>query len=179
MFCLFVPALTMRVFSEENRIGSMETLVTLPVSSVEIVMGKYLASFISTLVLLVPTIFYVITVSILGNPDFGPIIGAYIGAFFLLASYSAIGVFASSVTKNQILSFFVAFIICAILTFLDWFKILLPAFLVKFLDFISASSHFESISRGIIDLRDIVYFLSLTALFIVLTVRSLQNSRRG
>lgn len=178
-FSFFIPALTMRVFSEEKRSGSMETLVTLPVTSLDIVTGKYIASFISSAVLLVPTLFYVVTCAVFGNPDAGPIVGGYLGAILLAASYAAIGVFASSATKNQILAFFIGLAVCIFLSMLSAFMQLLPAPLVALCTFFSATSHFDSISRGIIDTRDILYFISLTALFFGLTVRTVQNAKRG
>lgn len=178
IFCFFIPALTMRVFSEEKRSGTIETLMTLPVKISQIVWGKYLAALISSLVLLLPTIFYVITCCVFGKPDFGPIIGGYLGAIFLAASYCAIGIFASSVTKNQILSFFIAFAICGILTVLGIFSIFMPGFLVNISSFISSESHFESISRGIIDSRDVIYFVSLTAIFLALTMQSVKKTSK-
>lgn len=179
IFCFFIPALTMRIFSEEKRSGSIETLMTLPVKVSQIVLGKYLASLISSLVLLLPTLFYVITCCVFGKPDFGPIIGGYLGAIFLAAAYCSIGIFASSVTKNQILSFFIALAICGILTVLGVFAIFMPGSLVNISTFISSESHFESISRGIIDSRDVLYFISLTAIFLALTVNSVNNQRKG
>jgi len=178
-FSFFIPALTMRVFSEEKHSGSIETLITLPVTSLDVVTGKYIASFISSVVLLVPTLFYVITCAIFGNPDAGPIIGGYIGAILLAASFSAIGVFASSVTKNQIIAFFIGLAICIFLSLLSMFMQLLPAPLVALCTFFSATSHFESISRGIIDTRDVIYFISLIALFFGLTVQTVNNARKG
>jgi ABC-2 type transport system permease protein len=178
-FSFFIPALTMRIFSEEKRSGSIETLVTLPVTSLDIVAGKYVASLISSVVLLVPTLFYVITCAIFGNPDAGPIVGGYIGAILLAASFCAIGVFASSVTKNQILSFFIGIAICIFLCMISAFVQLMPAALASFVTFFSATSHFDSISRGIIDTRDVLYFVSLIALFFVLTVQVVQNARKG
>ncbi|MBR1403874.1 MAG: ABC transporter permease [Treponema sp.] len=172
----FIPALTMRLLAEEKRSGSYETLLTLPVTEVQIVTGKFLASFVAGAVMLVPTLCYAITCYIFGKPDAGPMIGGYLGALFLIASFSAIGLFASSVTKNQIIAFFIAFAICIVFTLISSFLIFMPAAIVSFFDFFSAYSHFESISRGIIDSRDVVYFVSLTALFFVLTVESLKKT---
>ena len=177
LLSLFVPALTMRLFSEEKRNGSIETLMTLPVTEVDVVAGKYLASFISTLAMIAPTLLYIIPICIFGTPDFGPVIGGYIGAVFLCASFTAIGVFSSSITKNQIIAFFTALIICIFLTMIDTFLIFFPAPVVSFLSFLSANEHFTSISRGIIDTRDLLYFISLTALFFVLTVQTQQKER--
>lgn len=179
IFSFFIPALTMRVFSEENRSGSIETLLTLPVTPVDVVAGKYLASLVASLVLLVPTLSYVLACCLFGMPDAGPIAGGYLGAVLLAASYTSVGMFASSLTKNQIVAFFIAFAICIVLSVSGNFLVLLPGPAVSLISFIAASSHFESISRGIIDTRDVLYFISLLALFLVLTVRAVQNARKG
>lgn len=179
LFSLFIPAITMRIFSEERRAGTIETLFTLPVTVTQIVIGKYIALLAAAASMLVPTLFYVITCAVFGSPDFGPIIGGYIGAVFLAAAFSAIGLFTSSLTKNQIIAFFTAFAVCAVLVLMDKFSIFIPGSLVQFTVFLSASSHFDSVCRGIIDTRDVIYFVSLTVLFITLTVRALNNSKRG
>lgn len=173
----FVPALTMRVYAEEKRVGSFETLMTLPVTEYDVVLGKYLASLISTLIMIAPTILYVITIEIFGNPEYGPIIGGYIGAIFLCAAFVSIGCFASSVTNNQIVAFFLGLIICLVLTFIDTLMIIMPAGVVKFVSYFSSRTHFNSIAKGIIDTRDIIYFLSLTALFYVLTLKVVKKAR--
>lgn len=178
LLSFFVPALTMRIFAEEERIGSIETLMTLPVTEADVVTGKYLASLIGTLAMLAPTLFYVVTAEIFGSPEYGPIAGGYLGAIFLSASFTAIGIFASSVTKNQIIAFFTGFIICIVLTMIDTFLVFLPAQIVRLLTYISANSHFTSISRGIIDSRDLIYFASLTALFFAATVKIQQNHKK-
>ena len=177
LYAIFIPALTMRLFSEERGRGTLETLMTLPVSSSDVVLGKFLASFISAVIMLVPTFIYAITACVFGDVDFGPLFCGYLGAIFLAASFSAVGIFASSITKNQIVSFFVAFGICILLAMIDKFLIFLPAGVVGFLQFISAGSHFTSISRGIIDSRDLLYFISITILFIAITVKVLENRR--
>lgn len=179
LFAFFIPAITMRLFSEERRNGSLETLLTLPVTSFDVVIGKYLAAFCFSLCMLVPTIAYVITVLIFGKLDAGPLIGGYLGAVFLAASFSSIGLFASAVTKNQILSFFIAFSLCIFLALADSFLMFLPAPIVGLLQYFSAGSHFTSISKGIIDTRDLVYFVSLTAVFLTLTVKVLDTRRAG
>ncbi len=179
LFSIFIPALTMRIFSEEKKSGSFETLVTLPLSTGDIVLGKYLAAFVSSIYLLVPTLFYVVACCIFGSPDYGPVIGGYLGAILLLASFTAIGTFASSVTKNQIVAFFISAAICLLLTILDYFSQLIPGSIYSVISFISARSHFMSVSRGILDSRDLIYFLSVTALFIALTVNVLKNEKRG
>ncbi len=179
IFSFFIPALTMRVFSEERRSGSFETLLTLPVSTAQVVTGKYLATLSAALIMLVPTLSYVLTCRMFGSPDMGPIVGGYIGSVLLCAAFTAIGLYASSMTRNQIIAFLVAAAVCIVLSIISNFAILLPGNMVGFATFISAGSHFESISRGIVDTRDIIYFVSLAAVFFVLTVRSIENSRRG
>ena len=178
LLSFFIPALTMRIFAEERRVGSIETLMTLPVTELDVVTGKYLASFISTLIMLAPTLLYILPAAIFGSPDFGPIVGGYLGAIFLCASYTAIGVFATSVTKNQIIAFFTGFIICIVLTLIDSFLIFLPSPIVSFFSYLSANGHFTSISRGILHTRDLIYFISLTALFFATTVKVQQQAKK-
>ncbi len=177
LLSFFIPAIAMRVLAEEKRVGSIETLMTLPVREIDVVTGKYLAILIEALVMLAPTLFYVITAEIFGSPDYGPIIGGYAGAIFICAAFAAIGLFSSSITKNQIIAFAVAMAICLALTFVESFLIFLPDGIVKLFSFLSASVHFGSISKGIVDTRDLLYFISLTALFFVSTVRVEQKSR--
>jgi ABC-2 type transport system permease protein len=178
MLSFFIPAVTMRVLAEEKRVGSIETLMTLPVREVDVVTGKYLAVLIESLIMIAPTLFYVITAEIFGSPDYGPIIGGYAGAFFICAAFCSIGLFSSSITKNQIIAFAVAMAICLALTFVESFLVFLPDGIVKIFSFISASVHFGSISKGIVDTRDLLYFVTLTALFFVCTVRvEIKNKR--
>lgn len=178
LLSFFIPAITMRIFSEEKRVGSIETLMTLPVREIDVVTGKYLAVFVESLVMIAPTLFYVITAEIFGSPDYGPIIGGYMGAIFICAAFSAIGLFSSSITKNQIIAFAVAMAICLALTFVESFLVFLPDGIVKIFSFLSASVHFGSISKGIVDTRDLLYFISLTALFFVCTVRAEVKNKR-
>lgn len=177
LLSFFIPALSMRTFSEEKKSTSLETLLTLPVTVVDVVAGKFLAVFVSALALFVPSLFYVATCFIFGSPDPGPIFTGYLGTVFLTAGFSAIGLFASSTTKNQIIAFFEAFAICIVLTLLSNFAVFLPGAMVRAVTYLSSLSHFESICRGIIDSRDMVYFVSLTAIFFVLTVRSIKEGQ--
>lgn len=177
-FTLFIPALTMKLFAEEHRSGSIETLMTLPVTETQVVMGKYFAAVITSSSMLVPTLFYIVTLVMFGKPDFGPVIGGYLGSIVLCAVYSSIGIFASSITKNQIIAFFTAFGISGFFTLIHLFMIFLPGPLVKIFDFFAFYPHFSSISRGIIDSRDIIFFLSVIVIFLMLTIKA-QDSRRS
>ena len=173
----FIPALTMRLFAEEKRAGSIETLMTLPVTELDVVTGKYLASFIGTLIMLLPTLLFIVPAEVFGSPDYGPIIGGYVGAIFLCASFTAIGIFTSAITKNQIIAFLAGIAICIVLSLIDYLLMFLPSSLSAILGFLSAKSHFTSVSRGIIDTRDFIYFISLTALFFAGTVKVQQAAK--
>ena len=160
-FSFVVPAVPMRLFSEELNVGSYEILLTMPVSFREVILGKFIASVLFVAAMLLPTLAYPITVSFLGQLDWGPVLGGYIGAILLGASFSAVGLFASSITRNQIIAFIVGMAICFSLTLLDKVLFFLPPALLGIFEYLGADVHFQNISRGIIDTRDILYFLSL------------------
>ncbi len=162
VFSFVVPAITMRLFSEEVNVGSYEILLTMPVTIVDVVLAKFLSSVAFITAMLVPTFAYALTVSFLGQLDWGPVIGGYLGAILLGASFSAIGLFASSLTRNQITAFIIGMAICFGLTLIDKMLFFLPQALLGFLEFLGADFHFRNISKGILDSRDILYFLSVT-----------------
>ncbi len=162
MFSFVVPAITMRLFSEELNVGSYETLLTMPVTLLDVVVGKFLAALAFIITMLVPTISYAITVSFLGRLDWGPVAGGYIGAILLGAAFCSIGLFASSLTRNQIIAFIIAVAICFVLTLIDKMLFFLPRSLLGFFEYLGADFHFENISKGIIDSRDVLYFLSVS-----------------
>lgn len=162
IFAFVVPAVTMRLFSEELNVGSYETLLTLPVRYGEVVVGKFLAAVAFIGAMLVPTLAYPLTVSLLGQLDWGPVVGGYIGALMLAAAYAAIGLFASSLTRNQIVAFIIAMAICFTLTLMERMLFFLPESLLGVMSYIGTNPHFQNISKGVIDTRDIVYFLSVS-----------------
>ncbi|MEE9611234.1 MAG: ABC transporter permease subunit [Desulfatiglandales bacterium] len=164
IFAFVVPAITMRLFSEELNVGSYEILLTLPVTFRDVILGKFLAGVAFLAAMLIPTFAYPITVSFLGQLDWGPVVGGYIGAVLLGAAFSAVGLFASSLTRNQIIAFIVGMAICFSLTLIDKMLFFLPRSLLGFLEYLGADFHFQNISRGIIDSRDILYFLSVSFL---------------
>lgn len=161
-FSFVVPAVTMRLFSEELNIGSYETLLTMPVTFLDVALGKFLAAVVFVGAMLVPTLAYPITVSFLGQLDWGPVAGGYIGAILLGAAFSAIGLFASSLTRNQIIAFIFGMAICFSLTLIDKMLFFLPQSMIGVLEYLGADFHFENISKGVIDSRDILYFLSVS-----------------
>lgn len=172
LFLFLCPAVTMRLFSEEKQSGTWELLITKPISKMQLVAGKFLAGWVLVLLALIPTLLYYASVWYLaepiGNVDSGAFWGSFIGLFFLSAVYVSIGTFASSFSKNQIISFIIALVLCFF--FYYGFELLGSFFqsgrLVSFLDNLGIHAHYKSMSRGVIDSRDIVYFIVLTAVFI-------------
>ncbi len=161
IFSFVVPAVTMRLFSEEQHIGSYETLLTLPLNHIDVIMGKFFAAVIFIGAMLVPTLAYPFCISFLGDLDWGPVIGGYAGAMLLGAAFAGIGLLASAVTRNQIVAFIIGMAICFSLTLIDRMLILLPTTTLSIFHYIGVGSHFENISKGILDSRDILYFISL------------------
>lgn len=183
VFLFLVPAITMNMFAGELKSGTMELLLTRPLSEFQIAFAKYLAALVLVLISLLPTIFYLISINALadpvGNVDFGAIFGSYIGLFFLAAVYSAIGVFASSFSKNAIISFLISVLFCYIF-FLGFENLAELGFSGKISDFIISlgiSDHYNSISRGVVDTRDILYFISIISIFIFLTKLRLESRK--
>jgi len=162
IFSFVVPAITMRLFSEEFNVGSYETLLTMPVTFLDVVLGKFLASVAFIVAMLIPTLAYPITVGFLGQLDWGPVAGGYTGAILLGAAFSAIGLLSSSMTRNQIIAFIIGMAICFTLVLIDKMLFFLPRFSLVFFQYLGADHHFQNISKGIIDSRDILYFLSIS-----------------
>lgn len=162
IFAFVVPAVTMKLFSEEFNRGTYEMMMTLPLSQVEVVMGKFLAALGFILVMLLPTIVYAITISTMGDLDPGPVLGGYLGAVLLGGLFAAVGLFASSLTRNQIIAFIIAMAICFFLTLIDKMLFFLPKGMLNVMSYLGADYHFRNIARGVLDSRDLLYFISMT-----------------
>ena len=178
VFLFLIPAITMKSFADEFNSGTIELLKTKPISDWQIVLGKFSASLLLVIVALIPTLTYVYTVYQLGNPsgniDFGSTIGSYLGLLFLAATYTAIGLFTSTLSKNQI----VAFILGVFITFILYYGFdAISNSLGNDLNIkkIGISEHFKSISRGVIDTRDVIYFVSVTLFFLFITKTRLDH----
>lgn len=174
----FIPALTMRLLSEENRIGTLEILLTKPVSSWQVVMAKFLASLILIIIALLLTLPYLITITTLGNVDIGQVAAGYLALILFSAMYISIGLFTSSFTSNQIVSYLMALFIGVFFQII--FGMLAQSsagFAGKILDYLSVSSHFDSMIRGLIDSRDLIYFFGITFIGLVLTETMLIRKR--
>ena len=177
IFSFVIPAITMRLFSEEMSMGSYEILLTLPVTSVDIIVGKFLASVAFIAAMLLPSILYPVSISFLGSLDWGPVAGGYIGAILLGAAFSAIGLFASSLTRNQIIAFIIGMSICFALTIVDKMLFFFPKYILCFLENTGADFHFKNVSKGILDSRDIIYFLSVIFIGLYCSYMVLQNKK--
>lgn len=174
----FIPALTMRLLSEENRMGTLELLLTKPVSNWQVIFGKFLASLLLIVIALLLTLPYVITVSSIGNLDFGQSISGYLALVLFSGMYISIGLFTSSFTNNQIVSYLSALFIGVFFQII--FSMLasnMPGITGHMLDYLSISRHFQSMIRGVIDTRDLIYFLGITFIGLVLTETMLIKKR--
>ncbi len=183
VFLFLIPAITMRSFADEKKTGTIELLLTRPLTEMQIILAKYTAGFLLVLFSLLPTLIYFYSVYRLGNPvgniDTGGMWGSYIGLLFLGAAFVAIGIFASAITDNQVISFILALFLCFFIyagfDFIGSFSIF--GRLDTFIQALGINNHYVSMSRGVIDTRDAVYFLSLIALFIYST-RTVLESRK-
>ncbi len=176
VFIFFMPAITMRLIAEEKKTGTIELLVTYPIKDSEIIVGKFLSALMLLAVALVFTWFYVVSVSLLGNLDGGQVIGGYFGLLLMGAAYLSIGMFASAITENQIVAFIVALVIIFVFFLMDKILFFIPASLVSIFQYLSIDYHFENISRGVIDTRDLLYYFSV--IFFSLLLASHALSRR-
>jgi len=179
IFLFFVPAVSMRLWAEERKLGTVEILMTLPLKDWEAVLGKFLAGLTLIGIALLLSISIPITVAYLGNPDPGPIVGGYVGTLLLGAAYLAIGLFASTLTENQIIAFIIGVVFCFIMLIVGEEIVLfsVPSFLAPIFRYIGLAAHFSSIGRGVIDSRDIIYYLSVISFFLYLSVHVVQSRR--
>ena len=174
-----IPAVTMRSFSDEKKQGTLELLLTKPLSIWQIVNGKFLGSMLLIVMAIVPTFIYVWVISGLGSPvgniDMGSTMGSYFGLLFLIAAYSSIGIFTSTLSENQIVAFIVAVFLCFFFYFgFESVATIVPSF-QGLISGIGMQDHFKSMSRGVIDTRDVLYFVSITILFLSFTVYNLKS----
>lgn len=184
VFSFLIPAITMRSFAEERQSGTIELLATRPVTDLQIILGKYFASLALVVFALLPTVLYYLTVYQLGVPkgnlDSGAILGSYFGLLLLAGAFAAIGMFASSLSANQIVAFLLAVLLCVLFYWGFFFFSKLPIFVGKLDDLIQQLGidyHYASISRGVLDTRDLLYFFSISAFFIALTLVSLERRK--
>ncbi|GLR20060.1 gliding motility-associated ABC transporter permease subunit GldF [Portibacter lacus] len=182
VFIFLIPAISMRSFAEEHQNGTLELLLTKPISSIGLILGKYFSVLILILFALLPTLIYFYSVHQLGSPvgniDSGAVAGSYIGLALLSATFAAIGIFSSSISKNQIVSFVIGAFLCFLFHWGFQYLSSLPIFIGTFDNFVERLGieyHYNSISRGVLDTRDILYFLSVITTFILATKLSIDK----
>jgi len=179
VFLFFIPAVTMRSWAEEKKVKTLEILLTWPIRDMELVVGKFLAAFAVLALAVLLSITIPVTIAVLGNPDMGAIICSYVGALLMGAAYLAIGLWVSSLTENQIVAFIGGVVVTFALFIIGtpFFTMAVPPALVSICTYIGLGTHFDSISRGVIDSRDIIYYLSVIGFFLFLNVRSLESRK--
>ncbi|HYG73547.1 MAG TPA: ABC transporter permease [Planctomycetota bacterium] len=182
MFLFFVPAISMRLWAEERKLGTLELLMTMPVKTWQAVLGKYLAGLLFLIIMMALTLHHPIALFSLGNPDFGQIVASYIGAIVLGSVYLSIGSFASSLTSDQIVAFVIGisisflFFLMGHQTVLAWIKDWSP-YLASVVERFGVGYHFESITRGVLDTRDMIYAVTVTGWFLFLNVMVIERRR--
>lgn len=183
LYLILIPAVGMRLWAEDRRQGTIEILLTLPVGLVTAVLGKFLAAWLFIGVALALTFPMALTTAYLGDPDVGVMLTGYLGSFLMGGAYLAISCFTSSLTKNQVVSFITSFIVCLVLVLLGWGVLtrtlndVFPVWLAEVISQFSFTTHFNGIRRGLIDFRDVIYFLSIIAAMLLANVLVLDNKK--
>jgi ABC-2 type transport system permease protein len=173
-----IPIVTMRSLSEERRTGTLETLLTAPVTDTEVVLAKFLGSWLFYLAMLAPTLLYLVLLRIFGHPEYGPVASGYLGLALLGMLYVAVGVFASSLTSNQVIAAVTGFVILVVLAmFGPWMAQAVPAPWRTVIREATVRSHYTDFSQGVVDLVHVVYFVALAAYVLFLTVKALESRR--
>lgn len=174
---VFGPVISMRMLAEEARSGTIEQLLTMPIRDMEVVLGKFLACFVFMGSMVTLTLFYPLAIQLFGNPDWGPIIGTYIGILLVGGASLSIGLLASSFTQNQIVAAVISLVSLLFLWLLDALATLFAPPLFNLVSFMSAASHMSEFTKGVIDSRDVVYYVSVIAVALFVTTRSLEARR--
>jgi len=177
IFLFLIPAVTMRLWSEEKKMGTIETLMTLPVTETQVVIGKFLASFFFLFLTLLLSSILTFILTYLGEPDLGVIIASYLGALFMGAAYLSIGLWVSSFTENQIIAFIIAIAVSFFMLIIgeSIVTMALPQWIVPIFQYLGLATHFNSITRGVIDSRDVIYYLSVIGFFLYLNVLNVRE----
>lgn len=174
---ILTPVITMRLLAEESKTGTIETLMTAPVTDFEVVFGKFLAAWGLYSVMLAPTLIYIAFLSWVGNPDIGPIISSYIGLILMGAMFVSIGLLVSSLTKNQIVAAVIGIVSLMILWVVGFYVAGTEGWFSEALKYIGTFGHWDTFTKGLVDTRDVVYYVSLTALFVFITVRVIESRK--
>jgi ABC-2 type transport system permease protein len=182
LFVVFIPAITMRLIAEERKTGTLELLLTMPLHDWQVVVGKFFAAMGMVGVGLLLTLPYALSVAALtaegASFDWGPVAMGYLGLMLMASSFLSIGMWASALSKNQIVGFIVGLVICFAFYFVDKFAVVLPQSLAAVLQYLSVDYHFENISKGVLDSRDVLYYVTITVIALGLTARSVNTTRQ-
>tara|TARA_B100000686_G_scaffold109442_2_gene116626 strand:+ start:513 stop:1226 length:714 start_codon:yes stop_codon:yes gene_type:complete len=178
VYLFFIPAVSMGLIARDHNLGTMEIISTLPINNYEFVLGKFFAALSLILLGLVATSIHFFTLIFVGsNVDYGAIFSGYLGLALMGATYAAIGTYSSSVTENQVVSFIIGVFIVLVLFMLDKTLVFIPSSIAGFIQFLSVDYHLSNISRGVIDSRNLIYFISMIGFFIFLTIQTLEVKR--
>lgn len=172
-----IPLITMRLFAEERKLGTLELLMTKPIRDIEVVLGKFLASFILFLSMMAATLVYVFIIFKYGNPDVGPILSTYLGIILIGAAFLALGIFASTLTENQIVAAVISFALILVLWILNWISGHLGTGTEGLTSYLSLSYHFDDFLKGVVDLKSVVYYLSFVVFWLFVTTRSIESKK--
>jgi len=177
LFVIFIPAVTMRSFSEEKKQGTLELLLTKPIKDIELILGKYLSALALICITLTTTILYYIIISFLGPIPFGPFFTSLIGFVLMSAFYIGIGIFVSSLTENQIVAFIISVLIALFFFLIGKILMIFPPSIVSFFEYVTTDYHLNVISRGVIDSRVLLYYFSMIFFTVYLTKVSLESRK--
>jgi ABC-2 type transport system permease protein len=177
LFVVFIPAITMRSFSEEKKQGTLELLLTKPITDIELILGKYLSALTLVIITLSPTILYFIVIKMIGPIPFWPFLTSLLGYILMSAFFIGVGVFVSSLTENQIIAFIVSVLICLFFFLLGKLLIVFPVSVVSIFEYLTTDYHLSNISRGVIDSRVLIYYFSMIFFTIFLTKVSLESRK--
>ncbi len=177
LFVVFIPAITMRSFSEEKKQGTLELLLTKPITDIELILGKYLSALTLVIITLSPTVLYFIVIKMLGPIPFWPFMTSLLGYILMSAFFLGIGVFVSSLTENQIISFIVSVLICLFFFLLGKLLVVFPVSVVSVFEYLTTDYHLTNISRGVIDSRVLIYYFSMIFFTLFLTKVSLESRK--
>jgi ABC-2 type transport system permease protein len=175
LLVILAPAISMRLIAEERKSGTLELLTTMPIRDVEVILGKFFAALGLVAAALLITLIYALSVSSIGDLDWGPVISGYVGISLFASSLLAIGLLCSTWTNNQIVAFIIGFVVCAALYFVYWLQFFVSDAIAPVVEFLSLAYHLENMSRGVVDSRDVLYYLSLTGGALFLAERSLSR----
>lgn len=177
LMLFFAPAITMRMISEERKSGTLELLLTKPVRDSEIIIGKFFAAWILFALALLPTLFYCGTIVLLGKIDPGPLIGGYLGLFLVGGGFLALGIVGSTLTENQVVAFIVSFLIVFAFYMLDKVLIYFPSEIASILQYLGIDYHFANVARGVVDTRNLIYYISLIGFALIFATAMLERRK--